>query len=91
MPRNTAKWRRMGEKAVLVDLRKAYLQLHLDESLWQFQIVKYKGKRYFLTCLGFGLCSATKIMSRIVAYVLSLDKEIAKATDHYIDDIIVNT
>ena len=85
------KWRRMGEKAVLVDLRKAYLQLHVDESLWQFQIVKYKGKRYFLTRLGFGLCSAPKIMSRIVAYVLGLDKEIAKATDHYIDDIIVNT
>ena len=30
-------------------------------------------------------------MSRIVAYVLGLDKEIAKAKDHYIDDIIVNT
>ena len=30
-------------------------------------------------------------MSRIVAYVLGLDKEIAKATDHYIYDIIVNT
>ena len=85
------KRRRVGEKAVLVDLRKAYLQMHVDERLWQFQIVKYKGKRYFLTRLGLGLCSAPKIMSRIIAYVLGLDKEIAKDTDHYIDDIIVNT
>ena len=30
-------------------------------------------------------------MSRIVAYVLGLNKEITKAMDHYIDDIILNT
>jgi len=53
--------------------------------------IKYNGKRYFLTSLGLGLCSAQIIRSRIVGYVLGLNKEIAKATDHYIDDIIVNT
>jgi len=85
------KWRRMGEKVVLLDLRKAYLQLHVYKTLHEFQMVNYKGKKYFLTRLGFGLCSAPKIMSRVVAHVLSLNKEIDKATDHYIDDIIVNT
>jgi len=27
-------WRRMGEKCSIIDLRKAYLQLHVHPSLW---------------------------------------------------------
>ena len=81
----------MGEKVVLLDLRKIYLHMHVVKCLHEFQIVKYKGKKYFLTRLGFGLCSAPKIMSRLVAHVLVLNKKIVKATDYYIDDYIVNT
>jgi len=39
-------WRRMGNNVCLIDLKKAYLQLHVDRSLWKYQVVKYKGKRY---------------------------------------------
>jgi len=85
------KWRRMGDKIVMLDLRNAYLQLHVSEDLWKFQRVKYKGKMYYLTRLGFGLNCAPKIMSAVLGKVLSLDDRIRNATDHYIDDIAVDT
>uniref|UniRef100_A0A5S6QBQ6 RNase H domain-containing protein n=1 Tax=Trichuris muris TaxID=70415 RepID=A0A5S6QBQ6_TRIMR len=38
-------WRRQGENVSIVDLRKAYLQLHVDETLWPFQTVMIRGRR----------------------------------------------
>ena len=49
------RWRRMGSRIRMVDLRKAYLQLHVHPELWKHQVVEYKGRRYCLTRLGFGL------------------------------------
>mgnify|MGYP003536646398 FL=1 len=83
-------WRQMGANVKLLDLRKAYLQVHVAEKLWGYQVVRFKGRNYCLTRLGFGLNVAPKIMSAIVHKVLSLDSDIAKGTDSYIDDIIVN-
>lgn len=84
------RWRKIGENLALLDLRKAYLQLHVDKSLWKYQVVRYKNKCYYLTRLGFGLNCAPKIMSRILRKVLSLDGRIEKAADSYLDDILVN-
>ena len=39
-------WRQQGPKAAIVDLRRAYQQIHVDKSLWPFQTVKIKGQRY---------------------------------------------
>jgi len=83
-------WRRKGENCSLLDLRKAYLQVSVDSDLWNHQVIKHKGKYYYLTRLGFGLSSAPKIMSAIVSKVLSLDSDIRNGTAHYIDDIIVD-
>ena len=83
-------WRRRSSNACLLDLRKAYLQVHVDQSLQRFQAVKFKGKLYVMTRMGFGLSVAPKVMSRIVERVLSLDSEIERGTDHYIDDIWVD-
>ena len=74
----------------MLDLQKAYLQLHVDTSLQRFQAVRYKNKLYVMTRVGFGLNVAPKVMSRILATVLSLDEIVSKGTDYYIDDIIVN-
>ncbi|XP_067942918.1 uncharacterized protein [Watersipora subatra] len=74
----------------MLDLKKAYLQLHLDSSLQRFQAVRFNGQLYVMTRLGFGLNVTPKIMFRILAKVLSMDEEIAKGTNHYIDDIVVN-
>ena len=84
-------WRRMGDNVALLDLRKAYLQIHVDPTLWKYQTVKYKNSMYNLTRLGFGLNCAPKIMSTILGKVLEQDVRIRDATSHYIDDIAVDT
>lgn len=84
------KWRQKGERLVVVDLKDAYLQLKVDRDLWKYQIVKYAGQYYFLTRLGFGLNCAPRIMSKVIDKVLSLDERIDAATDHYVDDIILD-
>jgi transposase InsO family protein/ribonuclease HI len=83
------KWRRFPGSLKLVDLKSAYLQIHIDKSLWPFQQVRYKGQTYCLTRLGFGLNCAPRIMTRILREVLAASERIRCATDHYIDDIIV--
>lgn len=84
-------WRQFGTNIQLLDLKKAYLQLHIDPAFWKHQVVRHNGKLYYLTRLGFGLSSAPRIMSKILKKVLSLDEDIKNSTDSYIDDIIVNT
>ena len=48
-------WRKKGSDVSVLDLRKAYLQVHVHRSLWPFQTVMVKGQRYCLTRMGFGL------------------------------------
>lgn len=84
------RWRQLGTSVSVLDLSKAYLQVHIRPDLWKYQVVGFQGKQYCLTRLGFGLNVAPKIMSAIVTKVLSLDPNIERATDSFIDDIIVN-
>ena len=79
-----------GKFASMLDLKKAYLQIHVANDLRRFQMVKYKGTLYVMTRMGFGLNVAPKIMSKIISAVLALDEEVLEATDHYIDDIWVD-
>ena len=89
-PDTLRKWRLMGDRLGVVDLKDAYLQLHVKRDLQEFQVVCISGQFYRLTRVGFGLTSAPKIMSAIVRYILLADPEIATATDHYVDDIVVD-
>lgn len=82
-------WRRMRQATRIVDLKSAYLQIHVDKKLWQYQLVKYKGRLYCLTRLGFGLSSAPKIMTAILKTALKGNRKVNKATSSYIDDILV--
>ena len=83
-------WRQQGPKAAIVDLRRAYLQIHVDKSLWPFQTVEIKGQRYCPTRLGFGLNVAPQIMRSIVKAVIGQDETVSRATSSYVDDIFVN-
>ena len=83
-------WRQIGTNCALVDLRKAYLQVYIDKSLWPYQAVRWKGKTYLLTRLGFGLSIAPKILTAVVTKVLAQDEKIANAVTSYIDDLFVN-
>ena len=82
-------WRQWQGEIKVVDLKSAYLQIHVCESLWQYQVVRYGGQHYALTRLGFGLSCAPRIMTLVLRAVLSQDERIRSATDHYIDDIVV--
>lgn len=83
-------WRQQGTNVAVIDLRRAYLQVHVHESLWPFQTVIFRGQRYCLTRLGFGLNVAPSIMKAVLAKVLSQDDAIRQATSPYLDDIFVN-
>ena len=83
-------WRRTAGAAAIVDLKSAYLQLHVHEKLWKYQLVNCRGKIYCLTRVGFGLNSAPRIMTLIHKTVLGKDEKVKAATNSYIDDILVD-
>ena len=58
------------------------MQIHIDLILWKHQ--------YHLTHFGFGLNSALNIMLSILGKMLSLNAAISEATNHYIDNIVIN-
>ena len=84
------KWRQVEGETTIVDLKYAYLQIRVARDLWRYQLVRYKGRCYCLTRLGFGLNCAPRIMSKILKTVLAKSKKIEGATSSYIDDILVN-
>ena len=83
-------WRKMGTNTATLDLRTAYMQVGIQESLWPYQTVMFQGQRYCLTRLGFGLNVAPAVMKAILAAVLAEDREIQAAASPYVDDIYVN-
>ena len=62
-------WRKMSDNLIMLDLRNAYLQISIHESLYKYQVIKYWNKIYTFTRLGFGLNVAPKIMTGIVGYI----------------------
>ena len=46
------RWRRRGSRFAVVDLRKAYLQLRLDERLRPYHTVRVRGQLHVLEMLG---------------------------------------
>lgn len=83
-------WRRGGRDISLIDLRKAYLQVHVHPSLWRYQTVVYKGDRFCMTRMMFGLNIAPIVMKTLLSAVLSWDERIKRATSPYLDDIWVD-
>ena len=73
-------WRQVGSKCAILDLKKAYLQIHMEKPFWVHQAVQWNKKVYLLTRLGFGLASAPKIMTKIVETVLEMDPVIKNGT-----------
>ena len=83
-------WRRQGVNTYLMDLSTAYMQLGVDASLWPFQTIMFRGERYCLTRLGFGLNVAPLVMKHVLKYVLSQDETVKRGTSAFVDDIYVN-
>ena len=83
-------WRQQGINMSLLDLRNAYLQIHVDKALWPFQTVIFRDQRFCFTWLGFGLNVAPLIMKFIIDAIISQDHMIKSATSAYVDDILIN-
>ena len=83
-------WWRQGLDVTMLDLRRAYSQIHIERSLWPFQTMEIKGTRYCLTWKGFGLNGIPNIMTAIMNAVRAQDENVQKATSSYIDDVFVN-
>ena len=83
-------WWQKGSNISLLDLKRAYLQVHIQKTLWPFQTMKIDEQRYCLTHSGFGLNVAPLIMKAIVSAVLSHEEAVGHTAFAYIDDIYVN-
>ena len=83
-------WRQAGSNVSVLDHHKAYLQVHVHQSLWSYQTVLLKGQSYCLTRMGFGLNVVPSIMQTIVDAILTKDKRIQRATSAYIDDVYMD-
>ena len=57
------KWRRVGDpdELRLLDIRKAYLQVHIAPELQRFQTVLWQGKVYVMTRIGLWVECCTQV------------------------------
>ena len=80
-------WRLEGEadEFELLYITKAYLQIHVSTELLRFQVVEWRGVRYVMTRMAFGLSVAPKFMDTIIKCTTGCLPE----TDNYVDNIIV--
>ena len=77
-----------GANVSILNFRTAYLQVHVEKSPWPYQIIMFKGKRYCLTRLGFGLNMVPLTMCSVFKAVLA--QMINRATLAYTDNIHIN-
>ena len=79
------KWRKDGDPSelALLDIKKAYLQVHVAPELLRFQTVIWKGQLFVMTRMGFGLSIAPKFMNMIVRWITRG----MPAVDNYVDDL----
>lgn len=82
-------WFQQGVNVALLALQSPYLQIHIHESLWLFQTLIIKGKRYCLTHVRFNLNVAPLIMKAIFKTVLTQEEVPMRATSSYIDNIYI--
>ena len=80
------KWRvKGGTEYDLLDISKAYLQVHVHPDLARYQTVVWRDKVFVMTRMGFGLSIAPKVMDMIVKCVTNDLPEV----DNYVDDLMV--
>lgn len=85
--REIRRWR-SSDGGELIDISKAYLQIHLDETLQRFQCVQYRNRKYRCTRLMFGLSIGPKLLCAVLKRLL--DDEIKLGNiGVYRDDILV--
>ncbi len=82
-------WRKY-QTAFLVDVEKAYMNVHAAKHLLPFQAVWVHGKLYCMTRMGFGLNIAPRVLKVLIEHILSS----AQLTDialPYRDDLLIGS
>ncbi|KAF4737831.1 hypothetical protein FOZ62_029141, partial [Perkinsus olseni] len=83
------RWRVRGGHGKIVDLKKCYLQVKVDPSLYRYQVVVYRGQKFVITRMIFGVCVAPRVMNSIIRFVLSSGNFSLSDVDNYVDDLYV--
>lgn len=83
-------WRHMGTHVTIIDLKKAYLQIHMTEKIQWFQVVEFIGNYYVMTRLGFGLSIGPKVVTQIMKTVFAHADFDLQGVDFYMDDITMD-
>ena len=80
------RWRRLGDadEFCLMDIKKAYLQIHVAPDLLKYQVVRWKGSTYVMTRMAFGLNVAPKVMDVVVRWIT----QDFPGVDNYVDDVL---
>ena len=78
-------WRANSGESVILDLRKAYLQVRVAPNLVRYQAVVWNGQLFAMTRMGFGLNVAPKILGMVVSWVT---RDLS-GVDAYVDDLNV--
>lgn len=83
-------WRRQGRRVALVDLGKAYVEIHVHPSSWSYQTVVFRGQRYCLSRQVIRLNIAPLFLKKGLGTVFSGNERIDRGTSPYLDDILVD-
>ena len=81
------KWRRY-EVAWLVDIHKAYMNVHVAADLLPYQVVRHEGQLMAMSRMGFGLNVAPRVLKVLLQYIFSA-ASLTDCTVVYRDDILV--
>lgn len=76
-------WRLKGSNVSILDLKRAYFQVFVDETLHRIQVVEHKGSKFVMTRLGSGLSIGPKVITSILDCVFAQCLAIRSADRSY--------
>lgn len=80
-------WRKF-KIALLVDIEKAYMNIHIADQLLPFQTVRYKGTEWVMTRMAFGLNVAPRALKLLISHILRAEP-LDDTVKPYMDDILI--
>lgn len=84
------KWRHHRVNVAELNLRKAYLQISVDQELWLFQTTIVQGQRYCLRHIEFRLSLELIFIKAVIKTILAQDLEIKQTVVPYMDNLLVD-
>ncbi|KFD48459.1 hypothetical protein M514_10677 [Trichuris suis] len=71
----------------MLDLEKAYPQVHVDKPLWPYQTMMIKGRRYCLIRVCSDLNVVSLFLPAVLACAVSLDLGVKRGSSACTDDV----